>query len=480
MQDHLSNESTGQWLLVFDNADDIDMWIGKSEQGSGRLIEYLPRSKQGSIIFTTRDRKAAVKLAHQNIVEVPEMDETIAAQLLQKCLIDQNLINSQQDTTALLAQLTYLPLAIVQAAAYINENEIALVDYLSLLAEQEEDVVNLLSEEFEDDWRYHNVKNPVAVTWLISFEQIRHRDPLAADYLSFMACVDLKNVPQSLLPPGQSRKKEIDAIGTLNAYSFIARRPADLAIDVHRLVHLATRNWLRKEELLTRWTVGAIARLAKLLADRGHENRVIWRTYLPHARYALESDLVDEDGEDRIDLMWKYGTCLYHDGRYNEAERSFEQVREAKKRVLGEEHPDTLTSMGNLASSYWNQGRWKEAEELQVQVMETFKRVLGEEHPSTLTSMSNLASTYLNQGRWKEAEELQAKELEICSRVLGEEHPSTLTSMHNLAFTWKGYGRDTEAIELMEKCVLLRASVLGFDHPNTLNSATALIGWQGE
>jgi hypothetical protein len=119
---------------VSDNADDIDMWISKSEQGSGRLIEYLPRSKQGSIIFTTRDKKAAVKLAHQNIVEVPEMDENVAVQLLQKCLINQNLINNQQDTRALLAQLTYLPLAIIQAAVYINENEIALINYLSLLA----------------------------------------------------------------------------------------------------------------------------------------------------------------------------------------------------------------------------------------------------------------------------------------------------------------------------------------------------------
>ena len=62
VQDHLSNESTGQWLLVFDNADDIDMWIGKSEQGSGRLIEYLPKSKQGSIIFTTREADAPVTL----------------------------------------------------------------------------------------------------------------------------------------------------------------------------------------------------------------------------------------------------------------------------------------------------------------------------------------------------------------------------------------------------------------------------------
>jgi NB-ARC domain len=252
VKDYLSKESAGQWLLVFDSADDIEMWIAKprSVQGSGRLIEYLPRSKQGCIVFTTRDRKTAVKLAGQNVIEVAEMNEIIATQLLQKYLINQEPVNNEQDTKALLAQLTYLPLAMVQAAAYINENGITLADYLLLLGDQEEDVIDLLSEEFEDDRRYHNMKNPVATTWLISFEQVRHRDPLAADLLSFMACVDPKNVPQSLLPPGLSRKKETDAVGTLHAYSFVNRRLAGLALDVHRLVHLATRNWLRNEDLL--------------------------------------------------------------------------------------------------------------------------------------------------------------------------------------------------------------------------------------
>jgi hypothetical protein len=103
------------------------------------------------------------------------------------------------------------------------------------------------------------LKNLVATTWLISFEQIRHRDPLAADYLSFMACIDPKDIPQSLLPVGASRKRETDAIGTLDTYSFIIRRPADLALDLHRLVHLATRNWLRKEGLITQRTERAMA-----------------------------------------------------------------------------------------------------------------------------------------------------------------------------------------------------------------------------
>ncbi|KAK1974190.1 hypothetical protein LZ30DRAFT_570320, partial [Colletotrichum cereale] len=76
-----------------------------------------------------------------------------------------------------------------------------------------------------------------------------------------------------------------------------------------------------------------------------------------------------------------------------------------------------------------------------VQVMETRKRMLGDEHPSTLTSMANLASTYRNQGRWKEAEELFGRVMETSSRVLGDEHPDTLTSMGNLAHTWKSQNR---------------------------------------
>ena len=476
VQDHLSKESAGQWLLVFDNADDINMWIAEagSEPGSGRLIEYLPRSEQGYIMFTSRDRKAAVKLAHQNIVEVPEMDEDVATQLLQKCLINPGLVNSGSDTKALLEELTYLPLAIVQAAAYINENGITFADYLSLLADQEEEVINLLSEEFEDNGRYCSVKNPVATTWLISFEQIRHRDPLAADYLSFMACIDPKDIPQSLLPPGPSRKKEMEAIGTLNAYCFISKRPADLALDLHRLVHLSTRNWLRKEKLLAQSTERVIVRLEEVFPDEDHKNRSVWRTYLPHARYVLESNLVDKDWQSRIDLIWRYGMCLCEDGQWNEAEAAITEVLEIEKRDLGTDHPDTLTSMANLASTYWNQGRWDEAEELFVQVIETSKTKLGADHPGTLISIANLASTYRNQGRWDEAEELFVQVIETRKTKLGADHPATLTSMANLASTYRNQGRWDEAEELDMQMLKTSKTKLGADHPDTLTSMANL------
>lgn len=221
VQRHLSQESAGRWLLIFDNADDMDMWIQNARYGSQSpgLIDYLPRSSQGCVVFTTRSRKVAVKLAQQNVIKVLEMDEEAAMQVLSKSLIDQGLLQNREDTIKLLQKLTFLPLAIVQAAAYINENGTTLANYLLLLEDQEQNVIELLSEDFEDEGRY---RNPVATTWLVSFEQIRRRDPLAADFLSFTSCIDPRDIPQSLLPPAASRKKEIDAIGTLSAYSFVS------------------------------------------------------------------------------------------------------------------------------------------------------------------------------------------------------------------------------------------------------------------
>ena len=122
-------------------------------------------------------------------------------------------------------------------------------------------------------------------------------------------------------------------------------------------------------------------------------------------------------------------------GLWQDAEELNVQVMETRKRVLGAEHPDTLTSIGNLASTYSNQGRWKEAEELKVQVVKTRKRVLGAEHSFTLNSISNLALTYRNQGRWKEAEELKVQVMKTRKRVLRAEHSFTLISIANLAST---------------------------------------------
>ncbi len=450
LQRYLSQASAGQWLLVFDNADDISMWTESqgSDRVSYRLIDYLPTSQEGRIVFTSRDRKTAYDLVQRgHIVEVSKLCEDVAIELLQKYVPALNLAKDENDAKSLLEQLTYLPLAIVQAASYINKNDIPLSTYLSLLVDQEEEVIDLLSEHFEDDSRYPDDdrsvkrKNPVAMTWLISFEQIRVRDPSAAEFLSFIACVDSKNVPLSLLPPGLSRKKEIDALGTLSAYSFVYKRQADSSLDVHRLVHLATRNWLRREKLLVQWAEIAVNRLDDVFPDQKHQNRSVWRRYLAHAQFALKSRLIGQDGEKRMDLAWKVGSCLDSDGRWKEAETLVVQVMEFRKKVLGDEHPETLASMNNLAVLYDNQGKYEAAEPLYVETLRLSKQVLGDEHPETLTSMNNLALLYDNQGKYEAAEPLYVETLRLSKQVLGDEHPQTLTSMNNLAGLYDNQGK---------------------------------------
>jgi hypothetical protein len=68
--------------------------------------------------------------------------------MLKMCLVYP--MNDQEKADLLLKELAYLPLAIVQAAAYVNINKITLQDYLSLLAKQKEEVVKPISKGCEN------------------------------------------------------------------------------------------------------------------------------------------------------------------------------------------------------------------------------------------------------------------------------------------------------------------------------------------
>jgi nucleoside phosphorylase/tetratricopeptide (TPR) repeat protein len=470
---YLSQKRVGKWLLIFDNADDTDMWI-QTSTGGPALRDFLPQSEQGHILFTTRNRKLAVKLASSHVVNISEPDTEAALKLLEKLLIRKQLLNNRDEAIGLLHQLALLPLAIAQAAAFINENNIMLSEYTALLQEQEPDVIELLSEYFGDEGRYKDIQNPVATTWLISFHHIQHLNQTAASYLSFMACINDRDVPQSLLPPAVSKKEGINAIGLLKAFSFVTEQAGDHSLSIHRLVHISTRNWLRKNQLFSRQVLKTADRLSEVFPSDDYTNRRLWCEYLPHALSLIgEREFQKRQGK-YLDLVQKIGQCLYSDGRYDEAAVVFMNNLAVQKKKHGDMGPSTLTSMAWLASTYRNQGRWKEAERLGLQVMNSRKQVLGPEHPSTLDSMANLAATYRHQRRWKEAEALLVQVMKARKQLLGREHPSTLNSMANLAAIYRNQGKWKEAEALVVQVMKTREQVLGPEHPSTLDSMANL------
>ena len=176
----------------------------------------------------------------------------------------------------------------------------------------------------------------------------------------------------------------------------------------------------------------------------------------------ITSDLEHMQGADAI-------ASAYHAaGRLTEAITLNVQLLTDRIRVLGEDHPDTLTSRNNLAYAYESAGRLDEAITLNVQLLTDSIRILGPDHPDTLTILNNLAGAYESAGRLDEAITLYEQVLPNRTRILGEDHPNTLTSRNNLAYAYESAGRLDEAITLYEQVLPDRTRILGEDHPNTL------------
>jgi hypothetical protein len=214
------NDSTDQWLLIIDNADSVELLFA----GVAPLCNYLPFNRKGSILFTTRNHEAVVKLdiPSRNTITVTEMSETEAAKLLQTNLREDQ-TDDEESTTELLSFLAYLPLALKQASAYMTATGISVTKYLRHCRSSDRSFIKLLSKDFADRGRYDGIQNPVATTWLISFNHISSRNRLAAQYLKFMCFLAEKDIPVTLLPPADELEAD-EAIGTLRAYAFVTER----------------------------------------------------------------------------------------------------------------------------------------------------------------------------------------------------------------------------------------------------------------
>ncbi|ETN44091.1 uncharacterized protein HMPREF1541_10956 [Cyphellophora europaea CBS 101466] len=225
VKEALSMDSRRDWLMIVDNTDDPSVLLRRlnCDLGDVRLHDYLPRSTRGKILFTTRSRKMAGELTPGAILDLHDMSRAEARQLLARRITNPALLNDGKAVDELLSLLEYLPLAIVQAAAFMDTNDVSVSKYVSLL-QQEDIAADLFGQHFEDANRYRDIESTVAKTWHISFEQLRRQDPLAAEYLSFVACIDRIGIAQSLLPLDGSVVQRVKAIGTLKGYAFITER----------------------------------------------------------------------------------------------------------------------------------------------------------------------------------------------------------------------------------------------------------------
>jgi tetratricopeptide (TPR) repeat protein len=530
----LCDETNGKWMMILDNADDIEVFYPKRTRmrdksfavASAPLAVYLPQSRTGSILITSRSKDAAARLAggYQNIKEVRAMDESQALDLFRNKLRS---ASNEEGAADLLRALDYIPLAITQAAAFINRRgRMTAFGYLEEFRRNDKRRESLLNWDSGDLRRDESASNSVVLTWQISFEHILEQRRSAADLLSLMSFFNPQGIPEwilkryskSVAKTGDEDKADSafdEDLDTLQAYSLVTAT-ADVC-KMHALTQFCIRVWLSNFSSLERWKREFLVLIAREFPSADFKNWAKCQQLLPHieslsnseppsndsvkewakvlndaARYiqkaqgkyekaermnrlALEG-CEKELGEQHLNTLTRVNNLvlvLRAQGKYDEAEKLSRRAVEGYEKELGEQHPHTLRRVSNLALVLRAQGKSDEAEKLHRRALEWMEKELGEQHPNTLTSVSGLAAVRWDQEKYDEAEKLHRRALEGREKELGE-HPDTLMSVSNLASVLRDQGKYDEAEKLHRRALEWREKELGEQHPDTLTSVSNL------
>jgi len=453
------------------------------------------------MIVTSRSNKAALQLVDDaDIVMLEPMESSPALALLEKKLGDRS------DATwsgKLAAALERIPLALAQAAAYINAGwpMCSVEQYLEKLEKSEKSKTSLLKTVSKERRRDHDAVDSTILTWQISFEHIRSVRLSAANLLSLMSFYDHQGIPASLLRMGAEREKEkgaghgiIDSdlpdtdkfnlpstaedlekdIIALRDHLFVSITTPS-SFEMHRLVQFAARVWLESNGQYQHWAQRSVVKLDMALPTGEHEHWEQCQLLYPHARSSLEINLTSREALlRRSSVLYKAASFAWSRGSASDAEMLATMSMRVRKRELGSEDMRTLLSQDMLGLALAQMGRYKTAEELHRRTLEGSEKVLGTEHPNTLQSVNNLAVVLQDQGDYKTAEEHFRRALEGSEKVLGTEHPSTLTSVWCLADLTDRLGRTAEAILLYERATTGFGAVLSSKHPNTTECEQSL------
>jgi tetratricopeptide (TPR) repeat protein len=399
-------ENNSNWLLILDNADEI-----------GIVDEFIPSCEAGHVLLTTRAHAmGAVGGSNELEKMTPKEGALFLLRRLRKLKKDEALESATAEIRAQAEALSTLvdglPLALDQAAAFIEEKPSTFEEYQTLYQSERKELLTRRGKLAKDH-------PSVTVTFSLAFQKVADDNPAAADLLRVCAFLEADSIPEEIFSKGAKELGEAlsyiagshlglsDAIEEAARFSLLRRHPEDRTLSLHRLAQAVLRDEM--DDVARRvWAERAVRAVNEVFPMPEYSNwpscnRLIRQTQ------AL-APLIDEYGFDFPDaarLLNQAGYYLKERAQYAEVEPLHLRALAIREKALGAEHPDVATSLNNLALLYEKQGKYEEAEPLHLRALAIFEKALGAEHPYVATILWNYSTLLRETDKESEAEMLE-------------------------------------------------------------------------
>jgi tetratricopeptide (TPR) repeat protein len=438
-----------RWLLVYDNA-----------EHPRDLAPYRPPAGRGHLLVTSRNPAWAAMATPLQLAVLPRAEAVAFLQARTGA--------GDVATGELAEALGDLPLALEQAAAYLEQTRTSARDYLRLLGERAEELLRL------GELAYH--PDTVATTWTLSLARAQAEAPAAQDLLALCAFLAPDDIPRTLpadhagLLPEELRRAAGDRLtydrllSALGRYSLVT--PSQDSLVLHRLVQTWVRDTL-DQQTQQDWAVVAVQLVwAAFPADTDDP-----RTFptcarlLPHALAAADhAENLAANPEAIAGLLTRLGAYLWRRIEPRQARQLFERARAILEACLGPDHPSTARSLNNIGNTLRARGELPAARSYFEQALGILDKRLGPDHPDTARTLNNLAAMLGALGDLPTARDAHQRAQAILEGRLGPDHPDTASNLDNLGLVLRRLGELDAARHAHQRALAIREARLGPDH----------------
>lgn len=392
-----------------------------------------------------------------------------------------------------------MPLALVQAGAYMQATNLTVKEYMTHYAKTWDTLM-----AYQDRYPLQEYADrSVLTTWKVSYDQVRAISPKAAMLLDQWAFLHPGEMSYHLidkyaLSPEHATKTEDseciaidelsfhDSLGVLEQYSLVYKTEGMDSFSIHVVVHAWSLYNIVNDEVRERLCMQAIRMIAESIPpSNDSEDLRVARKLLPHARMAASRHCKMREMTGLESELHAVASFMQDWESSQEVEYLYTRSLKGKEEAWGANHMSTLSTVNNLGVLYYDQGQLNKAEQMYVRALRGYEEAWKVNRAfsnsttddlsiSTLSTIDNFGLLYRRQGKLQEAEEMYVRALRWKEEAWGAKHISTLSTINNLGLLYKSQGKLKDAEEMLLRALWGKEEAWGAKHISTLSTVNNL------